>query len=334
MRLAMDFVMNIDPELVVATDGTSEGILSALALRPNKASIFFKDEISGLFDSMGRKDYLAGLQETLTALYDAPAVFTRRLRKETIMIESPAFVFIGGGVTERVYNTIDEGYVLSGFLPRFLVVYGEGAVDTRRPLGPPTEAGLAARPRIFNKIADMYETYAGDVKTKIGGSKVMQPPRIKARLTPEAWKINADFEAQLLIAGQTSLLSDLALPTFDRMSRSLLKMACILACLRQKPADNCVEINAKDMIQAAYYVSKWGQNSVNLLLNAGKGHNEKLIDKAILFIMENPGVPKSNLMRRFHLSGREAMGLIETLEERDLVKSEKRGKGQALWVVQ
>ena len=63
MRMIMDIIAALDSDMILATDGSAEGLLSGLATRPNKTSIFYKDEISGFFDSMNKKDYLAGMSE-------------------------------------------------------------------------------------------------------------------------------------------------------------------------------------------------------------------------------------------------------------------------------
>jgi len=111
MRMAMDILMDVDPEILLATDGSAEGLLTGLSTRPHRVSIFYKDEVSGFIDSINRKDYLAGMPETLTQLYDVPRVFTRRLRKETITITSPVFIFFGGGIRDKVYSLVTDEYV-------------------------------------------------------------------------------------------------------------------------------------------------------------------------------------------------------------------------------
>lgn len=331
MRLALDFIIAMDPELLLATDGTPEGILSGLSERPNRASIFHKDEVSGLFDGMTKKDYLAGMMETLTALYDVPPIHTRRLRKETIVLESPSFVFLSGGVPDRIYASVTDSFVLSGFLPRFLVVSGFAAVEDRRPLGPPSDLGIAKRPMIMNRLADLYEHYAGEAEHKIGGQRVTMPIKVTAQLDKEAWSKYGEYESTMLNAGNQSLLRDLALPTFDRLSRSLLKMAVILGATRQRPKDNKITINVEDIENAAWYVQSWGQNSINLLTNAGKGQHEKFLDRVFTMIIEKPGVLKSDIMRRFHLDSKNVNAVMTTLEERALIRKEQRGRGAAYW---
>lgn len=333
MRMVMDLLASMDTEMIVATDGSAEGLLSALADRPNKASIFYKDEVSGFFSSINRKDYLAGMPETLTALYDVPSIFSRRLRRETIHIESPAFVFFGGGVKDRVYDNITEEYILSGFMPRFLIVSGETDMEKLRRMGPPTEAGGKRKSVIYSKIADMYEQYCSEVVVNLGGQKTKMPPRISANLTSEAWAKYGEFEETLVSVASEVAASDLALPTFERLSRSMLKMAIILGAARQEPnKENAIIIEKNDVINAAWYVQDWGRYSVDIVLNAGKRLSEKMLDKILKAIERNPGILRSTLTRHYKLNKREADEILLTLEDRMLVRRETAGKGNRYWV--
>jgi len=132
MNMAMDLITDLDRDLILASDGSAEGLLSGIAGRPKRVSIFLKDEVSGFFDSINRKDYLAGFPETLTKLYDVPKVLPRLLRKETITVVEPYFIFFGGGIRDRVYSLITDDYILSGFIPRFLVVSSENDITRIR----------------------------------------------------------------------------------------------------------------------------------------------------------------------------------------------------------
>jgi hypothetical protein len=337
MRMAIDFLMAMDPAMLVANDGSSEGMLQAVSERPNKSSIFHRDEVSGLFDSMMHKDYMSSMQETLTHLYDAPLVYRRRLRKETISIESPSFVMLFGGTPDRVYASIDDSFVYSGFLPRFLVVIGDRDEDSKiKPLGPPKEINLAKRAVIMNKLADLYENYACDVDQKIGGVKMKTSPRYMARLTADAWGANQEFEMMLIRAARTSLLPNLALPTFDRLSKSLLKISVILAATRQKPGEvvsnePVIIVERDDVLNAAWFIQGIGGNAVNLIVNAGKSLHEKKVEKIFEFVQEHPGISRSDILRRFHLSAKEGELILQTLEQRALVRKEHRGRGYAYW---
>jgi Protein of unknown function (DUF3987) len=329
MRMAIDFLNVLDAEMIMATDGSPEGLLTGLESRPNKVSIFYKDEISGFFNAINRRDYLAGMPETLTHLYDVPSVYTRRLTKHTIRLESPVFIFFGGGVEDRVYDALTEEYILSGFMPRFLVVAGDNDIDSLRRTGPPLATGVAKRAAISEKMANLYECYAMDVKTNIGGQIVMMPSRVMATLTDKAWAMYGNIEDQMVREAANSSIPSLALPTFERLSRSLLKMAVILGASRQSPAtnNNQISITDSDVQNAAWYVQDWGQYSVNLVANAGKKASEKLLDKIIRVISEHPGILRSTISQHYHLDKQEADRVLGTLEDRMLVRGEKAGRG-------
>lgn len=333
MRMVMDMLNTMNQDMILATDGSAEGILSGLELRPNRTSIFFRDELSGFFDAINRKDYLAGIPEAFTHLYDVPSVYQRRLRKEVIRLENPIFIFFGGGVRDKVYEVCKEEYVVSGFLPRFLVVAGDTDLSKLRRTGPENNLGIEDRARLVTRLADLYETYAQEVVVSIGGQKVSLPPRISAILSPEAWETYGKIEERMVVAGSESSIPHMALPTFERLSRSLLKMGTILAAERQLPVNGEIQVTAKDINNAAWYVQQWGVHSIDLITNTGKGTTEKILDKIINSITKNPGVLRSSLMQHHHLTKRDADDILNTLEDRMMIQKEKRGRGYAYWVV-
>lgn len=332
MRMVTDMILTIDPEIILATDGTAEGLLTGLSERNNKTSVFYKDEVSGFFDSINRREYLAGMPETLTHLYDVPAVYTRRLRRETIHIESPIFIFFGGGVRDRVYEALTEQYVLSGFLPRFLIVSGDADLTKLRRTGPATELGTEKRSGLIAELANLYEMYATNVITKIGGQPVSMPARITAHMTDKAWSTYGDIETLLVKSASESSIPDLALPTFERMSRSLLKMATIISAERQVPKDETIIVEEQDIITAAYYIQRWGVYSIEAITNAGRKLSEKILDKIVDMIQGHPGVLRSTIMQQRHLTKREADEILGTLEDRQLIRSEKQGRGARYYV--
>jgi hypothetical protein len=325
MKMAVDLLTNMESELLLATDGSVEGLLSGLSQRPNKVSVFFRDEVSGLFDSMNRRDYLSSMPETLAHLYDVPPVYSRLLRKEVIRIESPAFIFFGGGIAERVYGNITESWIESGFIPRFMVVHGEFDSARLRPTGPPTASSTTKRAGLVDTLADYKETYSSDAITRIGGQEVLMPPLIIAEMTDDAWQRFQDIENTLTVRGYESLVRNTALPTFDRMAKSILKMGMCLAASRQypDPKTNRIQVTEDDIINAAWYAQKWGRHSVELILSAGKGFREKEIDRVYRKIAQDPGVMRSTVMQHLHLRRREMDELIDTLEDRNMIRKEK-----------
>jgi Protein of unknown function (DUF3987) len=332
MRMATDILWSIDPDVLVATDGSVEGLLTSLSTRPNKPSMFFRDEVSGFFEAINKKDYLADMPTVLARLYDVPNQEKRVLRKETIIINKPAFIFFGGGVRDSVYGLIKEQYIISGFLPRFLVVSGEADEDSLRDEGPPAEASTEKKNKIYNFFMDLREQYATEVPTKIGGQTVIMPPAITAKLTESAWETFRPIRHILRKRANETTLKSLALPTFERLGDSMLKMSMILAATRQEPVNNSIEITKDDVQNAIWYGQSWGRYACELVQNASKGSKEKGLDKALSLVRTEPGITRAKIMQACSLHKAEADQLFATLEERGLVRKERAGRGWRYWL--
>lgn len=336
MRMVTDIITEIDAELLMSTDGSAEGLVSALSNRPNQVSIFFKDEVTGFFDSINRKDYLAGLPELLTQLYDVPSFLSRTLRKETITVSYPYFVFFGGGIRDKVFSLVPESFVLSGFLPRFLIVCGETDRDRLKPISPATREEWSERENIINRLRTLHARINERVAIEIAGQVTTIPRQSEIKLTSDAWSRYNEIEVLLRDAAFDSHLHDVALPTFTRLSTSILKMAMLLAVVRQGEPDdkNHITVEAQDIDEAAYYGAEFGKHAISLITVAGTTFSEKQIQIVMSAIKRTPGILRSELMQRHRLKARELKEIIDTLDQRGLVTIKPVGRGQSYYPVE
>lgn len=335
MNMAKDILLEIDPDVVFASDGSAEGVITSLSGRPNRVSMFFKDEVSGFFDAINRKDYLAGMPELFTQLYDVPKVLPRVLRKETITITKPYFVFFGGGIKDKVHSLLDDEYVLSGFLPRFLVVSGDTDLKRIRRTGPATTDSNNDRGDIMDKIKRLHTIYTESAEIIIASQVTHVPKRYEAKLTEDAWQAYGDFEMMMLEAASNSNLAMLALPTFTRLSFSMLKMAMILAACDNEPDrdNNTLAVQETHIKQAAFYVQKWGKYSIDLIQNTGISSVERRMETVMRAVVRTPGCTKSHIMINHRLSSKDMNDTMATLLDRGLIRLEKEGSGIRLWPV-
>ena len=327
MDLAVEMVLEVEQSAVLATDGSIEGLLTSLSTRPGKSSIFLRDEFSGLLELMTKRDYYAGMGETLTKLYDGK--FQKRvLRKETIEIRDPVLVLFAGGIKSRVTELLDYQHVASGFLPRFIFVMAESDVTKLKPLGPPTDQTLEGRNKLVEYLQSLYNHYntTQTLRIKLGDSEkeVTQQKQWKASLTPEAWARYNKYEADLVAKGLDSDRADLMTPTMDRLAKSGLKMSVLIAGAK---AESEVVVTEEDIITAFYYIEKWSAFTLDLLRNIGKGTSERLMERIYRSIKKSPGVTRSQLMQSYHLTARDADFIFETLEQRGMIIKEKAGRG-------
>jgi hypothetical protein len=324
MDIAMDLIIEIDRDAVLATDGSIEGLFQSLSTRPGRPSIFLRDEFSGLLEQMTKKDYYAGMAETLTKLYDGKYQ-KRVLRREVIEVRDPVLIIFAGGIKTRIMELLRYDHVASGFIPRFMFVSAESDITRLRPLGPPTDNSVGGRDKLLNQLRSLHTHYNRTQELKIDGRVTTTQVRFDAALTDDAWIRYNKFEADLVAQGLETDLKDLMTPTFDRMAKSGLKMAVLLAAARTTKGDVIVE--ESDIVRAFYYVEQWGVHTIDLITNIGKSQSERQLERIYTSIMRKPGISRSVLMQNHHLSSRDANLIFETLEQRGLVQIDKRGRG-------
>lgn len=328
MDIAMELLEEVDPETILATDGSIEGMFTSLSMRPNKPSVFLRDEFSGLIESMAKKDYMAGMAEMLTKLYDGK-LQKRLLRKEIIEVRDPRLIIFAGGIKNRVTSAVTFEHVSSGFLPRFIFITAESDVSRIKPLGPPTSKITNERSVIVDELTELYNHYNGVKMLRFAGadSEIEQTKSFSAYLTDDAWARYNKLEYRLVELGTQSSLPDIYTPVGDRLSKSILKAAVLIAASRQRNTDDTVCVELKDILTAIKYGEQWRAFSQEIIDNVGKSTQERKLDLILEAIRKHSsdGVSRSRIMRTFKLSSREATAYFDTLFDRGLI--EKRAHG-------
>lgn len=328
MDMTMDILLEVDPDAILATDGSIEGLFTSLSLRPGRPSIFLRDEFSGLLEQMGKRDYYAGMAETLTKLYDGKYQ-KRVLRKEIIEVRDPVLILFAGGIKSRILTLLTHEHVASGFLPRFIFVTAESDVTSLKPLGPPTFSSTGRRNELLKEFQGMHNHYRTQTITKIEGRELAIDKTWDAEMTPDAWARYNKFEADLLNNSLESMQKDLVTPTYDRLSKSGLKAATLLAAARKR--EEKVVIEEQDLVRAFGYVEQWRMDAVTVISNIGKSVLEKQLELVLRAIENTPGVTRSEIMRNYHLTSRDLNLVFDTLELRDLISRQKSGRGERLY---
>jgi hypothetical protein len=326
MDLAMDLLVEIDSEAIMATDGSIEGLLTTLQFRPGRPSIFLRDEFSGLLESMTKKDYYAGMAETFTKLYDGK--FQKRvLRREVIELRDPVLILFAGGIRDRILQLLQYEHVSSGFIPRFIFITAESDVTRLRPLGPPSDHTLSGRDDLIAKFTDLYNHYSAPQLITVNGKQLPAPAEWHASLTDEAWALYNHYETKMMQDALQGEHPELLTPMFDRLSKSGLKAAVLLACLRQEER---LVVSELDIIKAFSYVEQWRMTAVEILNNLGRTASERHLQQVMRAIQKQPGLLRSKLMQQYHLSARDTEAILMTLEQRGSIQRVKHGRTERL----
>jgi predicted transcriptional regulator len=337
MDIAMDLVTEVDSDAVLATDGSIEGLLQGLSTRPGRPSIFLRDEFSGLLESITKKDYMAGMAETFTKLYDGKYM-KRILRKEQIEVKEPVLIMFCGGIKTKITSLLSFEHVESGFMPRFIYITAVSDPTKMKPLGPPKPLDMGNRQAIKDELLDLRAHYGGisappqlaDI-VKNGMSLGVSGQHWEAELTPDAWVRYNATEALMVEQAMLSERHEIMMPTYDRLSKSMLKAATLIAASRQR--EHNVVVEEEDIVRAAYYGMQWRSYVDDIMENVGKSHTERMLDHILQAVIRRSGCTRSTLMQNYHLSAREMTSMLETLEQRGLVTRAKTGRTETIYPV-
>lgn len=336
LRLAKQLLLSVDEDAILATDGSLEGIMTAMQTRPGKASIFFKDEFSGFLAQATRKEYMAGILEMFTFLYDSDH-FKRVLRSTTIEVRNPTLILFCGGVNTEILQHLSREHITSGFAARFLYVDAEiPSIDSLRPMGPPTRTQDEVRGKLEAELGSLLKRYDAEIVMTFntGGKQATQRSRRvwDAELTPETWDRYNDLERLMLKSAITSEMQELYVPMLDRLSKSILKCAVLLAAARQDPGKTLtVTVELHDLLKAIYYGEKWREYTVYITENAGSTQIERKLGAIHNMIKNVPGISRGRVMTAFKLNSREVELVLDTLEQRTLIRRERHGKAEKLY---
>lgn len=333
MGLAMSLLSDIDPDCVLATDGSVEGIMDGLSVRPRRSSIFLKDEFSGFLEKMVKRDFLGGIMEDFTQLYDGRDL-KRMLRSGPIAIREPVFILYGGGIKDRIYQWMTNDYISSGFVPRFIFISPPVDRTKLKALGPPTQQNLSKRAELTSKLHRINAHYSPekDPSETDDPNIIVLDKLWNVELSPEAWeKYNSIANTMEQMAADSDI-SEILIPMMDRLSKSGLKAAALIAAAERMNDD--IVVHKNDIIHAFSYIERWIEYSFEVATNSGKSADERTLDQVSKFIATNPGVSRGKIMRRFHLNARIADGIFATLRQRGLVTMQRASnKGEIFYPV-
>lgn len=330
LDLAIDLLMEVEPDAIMATDGSIEGLFSGLSLRPGKPSIFLRDEFSGLIEMMAKRDYYAGMAETLTKMYDGK--FQKRiLRRETIEVKEPILLIFAGGIRTKILNLLTTEQVTSGFLPRFIFISAQSDITRLKPLGPPEEIITTGRTHIRHRMELYKEAYKRETTIKVAGTDIATKNIRKVQLTPPAWHLYNEMERKLLETGINNRSNELLTPVMDRLAKSGLKAAVLIAAsrLREKAI-----VDEADILKAFSYVTVWRTHAMDVVSSVGLPAQERLTNNVHNTIIKHPGISRARLMLQYHLTARDADIVLSTLEQRGQIDRVRQGRTEAIHPVE
>lgn len=331
MRLSTEIYEGAGIDALLATDGSIEGIITELSTREGIPSMFLRDEFTSLVASAKKKDYMAGFTTDLCGLYDGGRV-KRRLRKETIQAKDPIFLLFGGGVETKMLELLTHEDITSGFIPRFLPIFGTTSVSELNLIGPRRKRSHAAKDDLIEELRAVIERYTTprSVLRVAGQESLGSPPAIDVDLSDAAWSRLQLAQRYLLDVADGHDSRDLLLPCTERLIVNVLKVASLIAASRQRPvADGVMNIEYDDLMMSLYYARGWLDHLLRIVARVGRDPFDAKTHQVVEFVtrMGEGGASRSAIMRNFRLSSRDTDEILGTLTDREEIVAHAPGRG-------
>jgi hypothetical protein len=217
-------------------------------------------------------------------------------------------------------------------MPRFIFITAESDVTKLKPLGPPTLTTSTGKDLILDEMKDLQAFYQAKTTIELAnipGSKMEVPLMFEASLTEEAWIRYNQLEMEMLQAGTKSeYRADVLTPTYDRLSKSILKAAVLLAAGRERTEHIVVTLD--DMLRAIHYGEQWKIHADDVMSNIGKTTYERQIQNIHKLVWRKPGLSRSMVMQHYHLNAKATSEVFDTMEQRGLIVRRRTGRGETL----
>src|SRR6185369_5588336 len=320
MDIGMDLLYEVYPDAVLTNDGSPEGILNGLKTRARQSSIYLRDEFTGLLDQIINRDYMSGMAEYFTKLYDGKTV-KRLLRKEEIVVKDPIFIIYAGGVKSKTKHILSEEHISSGFIPRFIFITAVADPTRVRPVGPPRAIDLKEKAKVRDEMFDIYDFYNRERMLLMpdGMTTGHIKPTYEAIMSTDAWERYNQLESTMSDTALASGLDHLT-PVYDRLAKSTLKAAILIAASRRRD-EQLVMIELEDILHAIYYCRLWQEYVSEVVQGIGKSADERMIDLIVDCIIQGGklGVSRSEIMRKFRIDAKRMELLMSTIIQRRIV---------------
>lgn len=312
----------------LGADSSPEGILLGLLQRDRKASFFGQDEGSGFFKKLAQKDWMSGLDDSLSRWYEgwvdpSSKISLKELRGKSALT---SFHIQFYATPDRLTDILTREMFLSGFLARMSWSVGDPPIETDARFTLLQQDEVAEG---FDEIAEPIRELVADLHH--AASLFPEPTPILGTKKANA-RMGAAYKRMHTIAKQGENW-DIIEPSITRLAETMRKCAAITAMYR-----GSAKIELSDALVAINAVEEWFSNLFAVADMVSSGEFQRSV-KAIMQWIRNKGgrATKAQVFHQFRnmvvKDGRELESKLQfLLESGSLVREEVAGGGTAFRV--
>ena len=340
-KLAESVARAAIPHMLMPTPGSPERFQEALAGRMptnfdkltkeqkerfTKAQPFaaqrglLKDEVSGLFGAINKRDYMIGLKDLIMELYDCPDYFDKDTQTGLNVVENAALSILGVTTPASLGSAISAGDWDNGLLVRFALLMPEPDYAER-------PAALVYQPAPLELIDDLrrlHERLPAPEMTEMGWSA---PGAL--RLNVECWaecQRYGDELRRLCDPRREVELDDRLKGVYGRMHVQAFKLASLFAGLDWLNTADDVPTVTVDHWKAAQGIADGWRVSAHRLLEQLDRSGEATIERrqqdrmlTVIRAKARQGCELRDLYRQMHITAKVGRQVAQELVKAGLV---------------
>jgi hypothetical protein len=315
----------VDFNYDLGSDFTPEALDNELLKRPNRSALLHRDEAQGWIQEMDKKAYMAGAKGKMTELYDGHVSGKLRAtgdnnRRGSVDVALTLFMM---GIASQVADYLTQDDFRSGFLTRFIYIEAT----------PPPRSAQSD----WLEQADIHEVKQGDevftamvkrietARNHWASFADPDAPTVPVPCVPEAWLRLNKFITDVLDAAEGHQRHQIIEAASDRLTKSILKAATLLAML-----DCCDKVQVPHMLAAINFASSWFTHMVNMANRISESSWARRQTQVEEFLLEKGGTAKWEVVyRQFRqdLRADEFLKIIQALQDAGIIMVTPSEKG-------
>lgn len=304
-------------DALIQWEGSPQGMIQRLQERDGMASVFVRDEYSGLLAQMNQGGHMAGLPQMFIRAFDGKVIENIRtrkkgadgeFRKDTDRVEKPYLVKMTASTRDSLLQRATVDNVLDGFLARFVFFTGS---SIPRPVSKTTATQLAQREALIEHARVFY--------VKAGRTEIVD---VSDDVLALAWEL----ERAWLKDAENSTRPDAAGPSMKRLGEAVFKLSALIAI---DETDDAPCITPADFQVARIIGERWKASTMSIIEELGATEFQRNCEAVLASINKNPDGIGVALLYRAHrrLRKRDFDEIMEALKQQEQIEQVQEGAG-------
>lgn len=273
----------------LGADSSPEGLHLGLLQRDMRASFFGQDEGSGFFKKLAAKDWMSGLDDTLSRYYEgrvdpSSKISLKDYRGKSALTSMTIQFF---ATPDRLTDVLTRDMFLSGFLARFFWSIGEPPIDTDARFDMLQQDTHEEFEEIPAPIQELVLDLSAAAATFEKPTPILAPAEVRKRMS-EAHKTMHSL-------AKDSEHWDIIEPSVTRLAETIRKCAALTAMYRGSSI-----ISMVDALTAISAVEEWFENLSRVAEMISAGAFQRDVEQIAAWIEAKGGAAtKAALFDRF-----------------------------------